>query len=115
MRFFGKKKDVKDCGCGSGLTLEGMTKAEELKKSGGIKVLGTGCSKCRALEASVRSALAELNMDEPIEHVTDLAQIAAYGIMSTPALVVDGKVVSYGKVLNKNEAIKIIMEVRKDI
>uniref|UniRef100_UPI00289F24E0 thioredoxin family protein n=1 Tax=Lachnoclostridium sp. TaxID=2028282 RepID=UPI00289F24E0 len=47
-----------------------------------------------------------------IEHVTDFTQIAAYGVMSTPALVIDGKVVSYGKVLKEEEAIKIIESAR---
>ncbi len=57
-----------------------------------IKVLGSGCAKCNALEESVRRAIAELGWTEPVGHVTDFGQIAAYGVMSTPALVVDGKV-----------------------
>ena len=56
------------------------------------------------MEDAVRAALTELGMDTSIDHVTDFAQIAAYGVMTTPALVVDGKVVSYGKVLKKEEA-----------
>ena len=79
-----------------------------LASSQSVKVLGSGCAKCNELEANVRSALEELGMDTTIEHVTDFAQIAAYGVMSTPALVVDGKVVSYGKVLKVEEAIKIL-------
>ncbi len=55
------------------------------------------------MEDAVRAALTELGMDTSIDHVTDFAQIAAYGVMSTPALVVDGKVVSYGKVLKKKK------------
>ena len=51
-------------------------------------------------------------MDATIDHVTDFAQIAAYGVMTTPALVVDGKVVSYGKVLKKDEAKDLIRKVR---
>lgn len=51
-------------------------------------------------------------MDTTIDHVTDFSQIAAYGVMSTPALVVDGKVVSYGNVLRKDEAVAIIQKVR---
>ena len=51
-------------------------------------------------------------MDTAIDHVTDFAQIAAYGVMTTPALVVDGKVVSYGKVLKKEEARELIRKVR---
>jgi small redox-active disulfide protein 2 len=77
-----------------------------------IKVLGSGCAKCNQLEAAVKEALAALHMDTNIDHVTDFAQIATYGVMSTPALVVDGKVVSYGKVLKKDEVIEILKKVR---
>ncbi len=73
-----------------------------------IKVLGSGCSKCNELEKNTVEALTELGMDTDIEHVTDFAQIAAYGVMSTPALVVGNKVVAYGKVLKKNEIIKLL-------
>ena len=67
-------------------------------------MLGSGCAKCNALEDAVRAALAELGRDTAIDHVTNFAQIAACGVMTTPALVVNGKVVSYGKVLKKDEA-----------
>lgn len=76
------------------------------------QVLGSGCAKCQALEEAVKAALVELNMDEAVDHVTDFAQIAAYGVMTTPALVVDGRVVSYGKVLKKDEAKALIRKVR---
>lgn len=82
------------------------------KAAAGIKVLGSGCAKCNALEDAVRAALTELGMDTSIDHVTDFTQIAAYGVMTTPALVVDGKVVSYGKVLKKDDAKLIIQKVR---
>ena len=77
-----------------------------------VKVLGGGCAKCNQLEASTVAALDELGMDTTIEHVRDYSEIAAYGVMSTPALVVDGKVVSYGKVLGKDEVIEILKKVR---
>ena len=54
-------------------------------------------------------------MDEDVEHVTDFARIAQYGVMSTPALVIDGKVVSYGKVLKTDEIVKILKETTKHI
>lgn len=82
------------------------------KGKSGIKILGSGCAKCNALEAATREALGELGMDTAIDHVTDFTQIAAYGVMTTPALVVDGKVVSYGKVLNKEEAKILIAKAR---
>ena len=63
-----------------------------------IKVLGTGCAKCKKLEANVQSAVKELGIDAKIEKVEDLQQIMAYGVMSTPALVVDEKIKFMGKV-----------------
>ena len=75
-------------------------------------MLGSGCTKCNELEAATKQALEELGIDETIEHVTDFAKIAAYGVMTTPALVVDGKVVSYGKVLKTEEVIEILKKVR---
>ena len=106
-----KQEEKVPCCCG-GCTPEAMSHAEAKKASGGVKVLGSGCAKCNALERAAREALAELGMDTAIDHVTDFAQIAAYGVMSTPALVVDGKVVSYGKVLKKDEAMALIQKVR---
>ena len=64
------------------------------------------------MEDAVRAALTELGMDTSIDHVTDFTQIAAYGVMATPALVVDGKVVSYGKFLKKEEAKAVTQRVR---
>lgn len=110
--FSKKKEETKSCCCGGACTPEGMAAAETAKAAAGVKVLGSGCAKCNSLEAATRSALEELGMDTTIDHVTDFAQIAAYGVMSTPALVVDGKVVSYGKVLSKDEAKQVIQKVR---
>ena len=109
---FGKKKE-ESCCCGGDCCPDTMAQAEAAKKErSGIQVLGSGCAKCNELEANTREALAELGMDTTIDHVTDFAQIAAYGVMSTPALVVDGKVVAYGKVLKKDEAVKLLQKVR---
>ena len=112
MGLFSKKKEEKSCCCGSSCTPEAMAQAETAKKAAGVKVLGSGCAKCHALEDAAREALEELGMDSTIYHVTDFAQIAAYGVMTTPALVVDGKVVSYGKVLKKDEAKALIQKIR---
>ena len=110
--FSKKKEETKSCCCGGSCTPESMAEAETAKAAAGVKVLGGGCAKCNALETAVRSALEELGMDTTIDHVTDFGQIAAYGVMSTPALVVDGKVVSYGKVLSKEEAKTVLQKVR---
>ena len=110
--FSKKKEETRSCCCGGSYTPENMAEAETGKAAARVKVLGGGCAKCNALETAVRSALEELGMDTAIDHVTDFGQIAAYGVMSTPALVVDGKVVSYGKVLSKDEAKGILQKVR---
>lgn len=73
-----------------------------------FKVLGGGCKNCEVLTENLKSALTSLNIDGDIEKVTDFVQIANYGIMSTPALVVNEKVVSYGKVLKVDEIEKLI-------
>lgn len=110
---FGKKKEeeTKPC-CSGSCTLEAMQAAENEKKEAGVKILGGGCAKCNALEAATVEALRELGMDTAIDHVKDFEKIAAYGVMTTPALVVDGQVVSYGKVLKKDEVISILKKVR---
>jgi small redox-active disulfide protein 2 len=63
-----------------------------------IEVLGPGCTNCQRLEANVREAVARAGIDSEIRHVTDYAEIASRGEMSTPGLVIDGKVVSVGKI-----------------
>ncbi|MEC1718939.1 thioredoxin family protein [Schinkia azotoformans] len=68
-----------------------------------IKVLGTGCKKCKALEANVNEAINELGIQAQIEKVEDIPTIMKYGVMSTPALVVNEKVVSTGKLLSSAE------------
>lgn len=108
MGLFGKRKEEeKSCCCGN-CTTEKLENAMAAKTEPGVKVLGSGCAKCNELEEATKKALAELGMDTTVDHVTDFAQIAAYGVMSTPALVVDGKVVSYGKILKKDEVLAIL-------
>ncbi|TBW07768.1 thioredoxin family protein [Azotobacter chroococcum subsp. isscasi] len=68
-----------------------------------IKVLGTGCKKCVTLTESAQQALSNLGLDAEIVKVTDIADIAAHGVMSTPALAINDKVVSVGKVLSPSE------------
>jgi small redox-active disulfide protein 2 len=63
-----------------------------------IKILGTGCVNCRNLETNTRAALAELGLGVDIDKVTDPGEIIAWGVMSTPALVIDDEVVLSGRV-----------------
>ena len=97
---FGKKKEKETCCTGS----DTQTANETVS----VKVLGMGCAKCNELTRNVESALKELGMDLKVEHVTEMAEIAAYGVMSTPALVVGNKVISVGKVLSSEEAAALI-------
>ena len=115
MALFGKKNknETTSACCGGNCNAESMAKAEIAKTEGaGVKVLGSGCAKCNQLEAATKAALEQLGLNTTIEHVTDFTQIAAYGVMTTPALVIDGKVVSYGKVLKTEEVVKILQKVR---
>lgn len=73
-----------------------------------IKVLGPGCPKCQTLEKNTKDAVAELSIDAQIEKVTDINEIANYGVFMTPGLVVDGEVKLVGKVASKNEIKKIL-------
>ena len=75
-----------------------------------ILVLGSGCPKCRALEQTVKKALEEMNANLAVGHVTDYAEMAKYGVMSTPALVIDGKVVSAGRTLNQKDVARLLSE-----
>ncbi|UYZ22716.1 thioredoxin family protein [Mesobacillus jeotgali] len=68
-----------------------------------IKVLGTGCKKCQELEKNTRMAVEELQVDAVVEKVEDIKEIMKYKVMSTPALVIDEKVVSTGKLLTVKE------------
>ena len=63
-----------------------------------VEVLGPGCNNCKRLEAVAREAVAIAGVEAEIRKVTDYAEIMSYGIMSTPGLVIDGKVVSYGRI-----------------
>lgn len=110
MSLFGKKKETASCCCAaanqpapSGCAASGSLRVE---------VLGSGCAKCNQLEANTRTALAQLGIDAQIGHVTDFAQIAAYGVMSTPALAINGTVVSTGRVLTVEEAAELLQKAR---
>ncbi len=109
--FRKKKNESAEC-CGHIDEVSFVNAVNAKSEGASVKVLGSGCAKCNQLEAATVAALGQLGMDTTIDHVRDFAQIASYGVMSTPALVVDGKVVSYGKVLKTEEVVAILKKMR---
>ncbi len=77
-----------------------------------IKILGGGCKSCAALAENVETAVREAGVEAEIVKVTDFKDIMAYGVMSTPALVVDEKVLSYGRVPKPREILPILKNAR---
>ena len=73
-----------------------------------LKILGSGCKKCVALGENAKAAAKAAGLEAEIVKVTDFAQIAGYGVMSTPGLVIDEKVVSSGKVLTAQEIERLL-------
>jgi len=67
-----------------------------------IKILGSGCTNCKNLEKLCREVVTENKLEANIEKVTDIKEIVSYGILSTPGLVVNGKILSSGKLPTKN-------------
>lgn len=73
-----------------------------------IKVLGTGCSKCKTVQANAEKAVRELGLDVEVEKVTDMREIMAFQVMSTPGLVIDGEVKATGRVPSADEIKKML-------
>lgn len=114
---FGKKKTANEatpvytCQC-SGTTVDAPA-AEPVKAVSGtlsIQVLGTGCASCHALLENTKAAVSSMGLDVNVEYVTDMAQIAGYGVMRVPALMVNGKPVVLGKVPNPEELVKLLKQ-----
>lgn len=95
---FGKKKKEEQtatCSCQCGCSAPGVAP----KSGAAIQVMGTGCASCHTLLENTQEAVRSLGLNVDVAYVQDMATIASYGVMSLPALVVHGKVVSTGKVL----------------
>lgn len=75
-----------------------------------LKVLGGGCQKCETLLTHTKEALLNIGIEGEVKYITDFSVIASYGIMSTPALIINDKIVSMGKVLKTAEIEKMIKE-----
>ncbi len=78
-----------------------------------VKILGTGCSKCINLEKKVREIIINNNIPAEVQKVTNLQEIMKYGIMMTPGLVINEKVVSYGSVPKENQILTWLKEMNK--
>ena len=73
-----------------------------------IKILGTGCVNCKKLQALTEEALEEMGVEATVEKVEDMKQIMGYGVMKTPAIVINNKVKAYGRIPGKDEIKKFI-------
>jgi len=73
-----------------------------------IKVLGPGCTKCKQLEKNVQEAVSKLTGEFKVEKVEDYQEMAKYGMLGTPGLVIDGKLISTGKVQTVQELVEIL-------
>lgn len=124
---FGKKKEEKKtptCCCGSEPKVEKSTgcccgsapKAEETTSCCGapvegiccIKVLGAGCKSCHEQYENAKAAVKTMGLDIEVEYITDMEKVMGYGVMSMPAIVVNEKVVSIGKVLKAADVEKLL-------
>lgn len=113
----GKKKEetnVPECACnGNALEVETENMQDDCccgKMEKGIccvKVLGSGCKSCHELYENAQKAVNNMGLSIAVEYVTDMEKVVSYGVMSTPALVVNEKVVSMGKVLKADETQKL--------
>lgn len=112
---FGKKKQAEEtapaCTCQCGCSTDAATASTPVPAPSdtlSIKVLGTGCVSCHALLENTKQAVADMELDAKVEYVTDMAQIAGYGVMRMPALVINEKPVVVGKILKPEEITDIL-------
>ena len=90
----------------------GRPYADDASEGLEIKVLGPGCARCNQLEREVMEVLAEMSLSADLQHVRDVKEIAQFGVMGTPALVINGKVVSVGTIPNKAKMREWLSEYR---
>lgn len=117
---FGKKKEEKkpecSCGCGcSGNEPETVSSDCCSEAASGeiccIKVLGAGCKSCHEQYENTKQAVKEMGIPVEVEYITDMQKVMEYGVMSMPALVVNEKVVSTGKVLKTKDVVALLHKV----
>ena len=99
--FNRKKEEAKPCCCGGVASVaDAATVSQEISS---IKVLGAGCKSCHQMYENTKKAVQNAGLDFDVEYITDMEKVMQYGAMSMPALVVNEKVVSVGKVLKDKE------------
>lgn len=117
---FGKKKEesAPACACQCGCPTAEVNVSEVAKEVGStadgalsIKVLGAGCASCHTLLENTKEAVANMGLSVEVEYVDNMGTIAGYGVMSIPALVVNEKVVTMGKVLKANEVENLLRKI----
>jgi small redox-active disulfide protein 2 len=86
---------------------------EEVGEGIQIKVLGPGCPQCDRLEQALFEVMSQMNLPADVEHVRDIKEIGRYGVMGTPALIINGEVKAVGKVPSKNQMIKWLEAIKK--
>lgn len=106
MGLFNRNQNNNNCCCNN-INANTIQKMEKYEKEPFI-ILGTGCDKCKSLESNLKKALKELSIDENIAHITEPTLISMYGVMKTPGLVIQSKVVSIGKVPSTDEIKELI-------
>lgn len=111
---FGKKKEEKKapaCACSCGCSASEITNDCCPEAKDGIcciKVLGAGCKSCHQQYENAKEAVKAMGLPLEVEYITDMQRVMEYGVMSMPALVVDEKVISMGKLLKAPEIIKLL-------
>lgn len=117
---FGKKKEesAPACACQCGCPTAEVNVSEVAKEVGSIadgafsiKVLGAGCASCHTLLENTKEAVTSMGLGVEVEYVDNMGTIAGYGVMSIPALVVNEKVVTMGKVLKSNEVETLLRKI----
>lgn len=115
---FGKQKEKKTpaCACGCHCSACAEEKAATDRRAEAengicrIKVLGAGCRSCREQYENVKKAVEDMGLSAKAEYITDIHKVAEYGVMSMPAIVVNEKVVSAGKVLRSAEVVALLQK-----
>ena len=104
---FGKKKEEKKVGCCCSAPAPKMVKGDDECR---IKVLGAGCKSCQEMYVNAMDAAEKFGLCADVAYITDMPKVVAYGVMKLPALVIDEKIISQGKILKADDIEKLMKE-----